>query len=106
MVGIIITLLSGLFIVILWCTLKVSAESDERMQRALLVEEAKKKYPNVMLSTALDRLYCETLREIKRNHTKGNYDTEDLEERLILLFNERNYWLQHEIESESTYMVH
>lgn len=106
MVGMIILLVSGLFIAIIWCSLKASAESDERMHRALLVEEAKRKYPNMMLSSALDRLYCETLREIKRNHKKGNYDTQDLEDRLILLFNERNYWLQQEIESESTYMVH
>ncbi len=98
----ILIIVFAIIIIAIWSSLSISSQSDERVQRMLIRREALEKYPQLKLSSALDNLYIETLRQIKSENKKGN-DVEELIERLTIILNERNECLKEEIDKESEF---
>ncbi|HOV99266.1 MAG TPA: hypothetical protein PK595_06820 [Bacteroidota bacterium] len=90
-----------IFLIGIWCAISISSEADEQVKRMLLRREAMDKYPNLPMSVALSNLYNETFKSIKKERQAKN-DTEELEEKLILIYNERNLALQEELDEESS----
>ncbi len=80
-----------------------SSKMDEEVERMLLRKEIDEKYPNMRRSSALNLLYEETIRKIITERKQGNA-TDDLEDKLWLILNERNAEISNEIEQESNYL--
>ncbi|MBP8975086.1 MAG: hypothetical protein KBG83_00060 [Bacteroidetes bacterium] len=97
----ILLIIFAVIIIAIWCAVSISSETDERVQRMLLRREALEKYPQLRLSSALDNLYLETLRQIKVKAKDGDVP-EELVERLTIILNERNECLSEEIDKESS----
>jgi hypothetical protein len=91
--GIIFCLL-GLWVVAL---IKSGHDRDEKTRREILLQRASDLYPLHDVCTALDKLYAQTLREIKAGIAKDD-DTSELQDDLRIIINERNRILTEENE--------
>jgi hypothetical protein len=87
---IIVTIVWLLIIGFILLIVRSGHNQDNTIRVACLRDEARRIYPHIPLEKALDCLYIDRLRTILYAHKKGNFDTEELEEDLILLLNERN----------------
>lgn len=102
-----IILLAIAVIVLIIRTVRGGARMDERTRRTLLLEEAHRRWPNLKAVQAVDLLYVDRIREIKRAAKAGRpFDAiVEMEEDVVMLMNERSRLLQEEVDEESSYDV-
>lgn len=93
---IIIVFIGLVIFIAMLCIVSLSSKCDDVMAQHLIAREAQKKHPTMSYIESIDALYKETLIEINQKRQNG-IDTEELEEKLILLINERNKYIIHGI---------
>jgi hypothetical protein len=81
-----------------------SSERDAETRRQLLLRLASTLWPHLDMCAALDCLYAQTLREIKAKYAKGD-DTNDLQDDLFVIMNERNRLFTEEDNSVSIHVL-
>jgi hypothetical protein len=76
--------------VAVYCALIAGKESDNRLMHEQVRNEAQKEFPYLKLPAALLALHRSVLWTIRVEHAHKNFDTEELETKLITIQNEYN----------------
>ncbi len=81
-----------------------SHQDDASARRTELLDEAIQLSPHLDLAGAVDALYVQRIRAIKQALAEGN-DTDDLEDDMVILMNERLSLLGEQIDKECDFRV-
>lgn len=100
-------LVAVIIVVLIIASVRGGAKVDESTRRQLLLDEARRTYPNLKLVQAVDCLYVERIRRAKAAARSGKSFDEivEIEEDIVLLTNERSLLLQKEIDEGSEFDV-